>query len=159
MEYVGPEIHNIRHDWLQQVKQNPYHDHESTFANKRHDGVYRMCLSRSVPVTSKTEGKNGNERGTPQQILYVGCATDIDDQYRKKEKQEVEKEMIKTIFDQLPVGIYVIDSHFHPVIFNRKLRELWLDKMETQNTTQNMLDWAATRVNLPYEQWPIVQTI
>lgn len=155
MQFVGPEIENIRHDWLQEVQKNPYHDHESIFTIKRHDGVFRMCLSRSAPLVPK----NNDNKGKKDKVLYVGCATDIDDQYREKEKQEVEKEMIKTIFEQLPVGIYVIDSDFHPVIFNRKLRELWLDKMETQNTSQNMMEWAVNRIKLPYEEWPIVQTI
>src|SRR6478609_3444256 len=158
MKFAGPDIHPVRGDWLERMQNNPHQFYESVFKLKRHDGELRRCLNRVVPIVSLTTASS-SETDT----LYVGCSTDIEDQIKQEEQREVEQTLIETIFEQLPIGLYVLDSDLKPVIFNRKLKELWTDVMKKEgvatDTETNMINWAAKSINLPYEKWPVVQTI
>ncbi len=133
----------------------------------RHDGVYRTCSVRLVPVTTS----NGN------MYEWMGIASDITEQRLAEAKRtqrlerehearlalETAKARLQAVLDVLPVGVCIADADGRLVEFNAAARAIWGEKMPYATSTEGYHVyrgwWTRTGQPIAPEEWGMARAL
>jgi PAS domain S-box-containing protein len=79
------------------------------------DGSYRWFLARAVP------GFDGNG----EILHWIGTSTDIEEQKLAEERSRRSESLLKQVIENLPIGLWILDSSGKVVQGNAAAREIW----------------------------------
>jgi PAS domain S-box-containing protein len=97
---------NLIKDWQESIRLHRASHSEYRFV--RPDGMIAWVLGQAVPEMNSENQIEG----------YVGTITDITERKRMEEKLEEERILLRTLIDNLPDRIYVMDVQGHKLLSN-----------------------------------------
>ncbi|HWG85294.1 MAG TPA: PAS domain S-box protein, partial [Deinococcales bacterium] len=84
--------------WVEAVSSRRVY--ETSYRLRRHDGEYRWCVARGVPIL--------REDGSIRE--WVGTTTDVHEQRQAEAAAREQAVLLRAVLDVLPVGVFVADE-------------------------------------------------
>ena len=118
---------------------------------RRADGEYRWHVSRAVPVRDEAGGV----------INWVGSNTDVHDIKQADEKLRASEESYRTLFETVPVAVFVCDDMATVQYYNKRAVELWGREPEcgVERHCGSQTLYLPSGDLLPHEQSPMMEVL
>ncbi|MDQ3545977.1 MAG: PAS domain S-box protein, partial [Verrucomicrobiota bacterium] len=102
---------------------------------RRHDGAWRSCSIRAVPVS----GEDGEIRE------WVGVHTDITDRKHAEENAASQKRLLEALTESVLDGILIVSLEGRMIHFNQRFLKIWNfpSSVLEQRSDEAALQWAA----------------